>query len=423
MAGVSLMYTHIGQLTDGSNIYFDSRRDRGFPEPELPAVDSRSDGSTVSSAVDDATVEPSMGTIMQAAPVDSGEGIFIYIIPAVLHLGGYVIAVYIYRFADNEHLQCLIERKANANMGEPGTHLLLRLAPMEEQLALAIKNSFSPSLSSFRHYPLIFLQVFILSSAPRRLVATLWVYFALGMLWLAGATAYTCLLVEEQSEAIIRLKWMGDLNPTERDYISGFLCVTMFFHDLVQTVIIISYSITCYLLRYYLQGLKEKLLLHTIEPLNWMREICEFRKLLHHLNRKISVPVCCLTLLNLSYAFSSVVHVFRDINACPVKIISFTTANLLLWILISLTPFIQAASLTVSCRRTQTCGHLISIRPFVHRNTSSEDLNTVLLYASSLQISAELFRIPISAHYLCFFVFVCAVGILTFGMCLTWGNV
>ncbi|KXJ81187.1 hypothetical protein RP20_CCG021211, partial [Aedes albopictus] len=81
-------------------------------------------------------------------------------------------------------------------------------------------------------------------------------------------------------------------------------------------------------------------------------------------------------------------------------------------------PF-QAASLTAYCRQTQTCGHLISIRPFVHRNTSSEDLNTVLLYASSLNMSAKLFRMPINAHYLCFVVFVCIVALLTFGMCLS----
>ncbi|EDS36043.1 conserved hypothetical protein [Culex quinquefasciatus] len=79
----------------------------------------------------------------------------------------------------------------------------------------------------------------------------------------------------------------------------------------------------------------------------------------------------------------------------------------------------KAASLTVTCRQTQSCGHLISIRPFVHRNTSSEELNTVLLYASSLQMSAQLFRVPINAHYLCFLVLVCVIALLTFGMCLS----
>ncbi|EDS36042.1 conserved hypothetical protein [Culex quinquefasciatus] len=71
------------------------------------------------------------------------------------------------------------------------------------------------------------------------------------------------------------------------------------------------------------------------------QEICEFRKLLHHLNTRISLPVACLTLLNLSYTLSSVTHLVQDINACPIRVFSFTIANVLLWMVISLTPFFQ----------------------------------------------------------------------------------
>ncbi|XP_055621557.1 uncharacterized protein LOC129765355 isoform X2 [Toxorhynchites rutilus septentrionalis] len=342
------------------------RRDHGFQELDhLHAISHLSTASSTT-RTDDADAGDSMKTMM----LNTGKVMFIYVIPALLHFVGYVSAVYIYRFADHEKLQCLVER------------------------------------------------VFILCSIPRRLVATLWIYFLLGTLWLVGSTLYIGLQALDHSY-VTSLKWMGELNPTTQCYVRGLLFVVLFFHDLTQMATIVSYSLLCYLLRCYLQGLKEKLLLHTIEPLNWMREICEFRKLLHHLNARISLPVACLTLLNLSYTFSSVVHLFRDVNACPIRVFNFTIANVLLWLVISLAPFIQAASLTVTCRQTQSCGHLISIRPFVHRNTKSEDLNTVLLYASSLQMSAKLFRMPISAHYLCFFTLVCLIGILTFGMCLT----
>ncbi|XP_021705968.1 uncharacterized protein LOC5565490 [Aedes aegypti] len=361
------------------------RRDRGFstldPPPAIGELSHQISTTNddfpapvttpVPTSVGFATVS---GSIMKTIMLNTSEMIFIYIIPALLHLGGFVIGIYIYRFADNEHLQCLIEK------------------------------------------------VFILCNVPRRLVVTLWVYFILGALWLAGSTAYVYLLTLKHSYVIASFpRWNSwdELDPTERDYVRIFLCVSLFFHDLVQVVIIISYSLMCYLLRCYLVGLKEKLLLHTIEPLNWMREICEFRKLLHHLNAKISLPVACLALLNLSYMFSSVVHLFQDMNSCPIRVFSYTVANVLLWLVISLMSFFQAASLTASCRQTQTCGHLISIRPFVHRNTSSEDLNTVLLYASSLNMSAKLFRMPINAHYLCFVVFVSILALLTFGMCLS----
>lgn len=108
-------------------------------------------------------------------------------------------------------------------------------------------------------------------------------------------------------------------------------------------VIISSYSILCYLLRCYLNLLKEKLLIHSIEPLEWMREICEFRKHLHHLNCRIAIPVSLFTLLNLSYCFSSIIHLFRDMNTCPVKIFSMSLGNIILFMFISLVPFFQVS--------------------------------------------------------------------------------
>ncbi|EAA09975.4 AGAP010540-PA [Anopheles gambiae str. PEST] len=305
----------------------------------------------------------------------SGEAIFIYLVPALLHLNGFILAVFIYRFADNEQLQNLIER------------------------------------------------VFILSSNPRRLVLTLWLYFGLGLVWLGVSIAYVTLIGIDGVtvfERFLSFGWTGGLARWTHtgELLRALLSVTLFLHDLVQMVVIVSYGLMCYMLRCYLKALKEKLLLHTIEPLNWMREICEFRKLLHHLNTKISLPVASLTVLNLSYTVSSVAHLFHNMTACPINIFTASLANILLWLVIALVPFFQAASLTVTCRQTQSCGHLISIRPFVHRNTSSEDLNTVLLYASSLKMSAKLFRMPVSAHYLCFLVLVCFIGVLTFGMCL-----
>lgn len=80
---------------------------------------------------------------------------------------------------------------------------------------------------------------------------------------------------------------------------------------------------------------------------------------------------------------------------------------------------LQAASLTLACQRAQTCGHEIRIRPFVHHNTSAEDLNSVLLYSSSLRMSAKLFRMPILCNYLFFVILCLIVTVLTFGMCLS----
>lgn len=49
------------------------------------------------------------------------------------------------------------------------------------------------------------------------------------------------------------------------------LISTTFSQDLVQIIVLTSYSIQCYLLRRYLLILKKKLLQNTIDPLDWMR--------------------------------------------------------------------------------------------------------------------------------------------------------
>lgn len=89
---------------------FISSRDRGFLDPEQQLTYGGGHQSSGPAApATNSTTQPT-AAITKTMLVNTGEMIFIYIIPALLHLGGFVMAAYIYRFADNEQLQCLIER-------------------------------------------------------------------------------------------------------------------------------------------------------------------------------------------------------------------------------------------------------------------------------------------------------------------------
>lgn len=44
-----------------------------------------------------------------------GETTFVYVIPGIIHFCAYILALYVYRFADNEHLQNLVERVADTD--------------------------------------------------------------------------------------------------------------------------------------------------------------------------------------------------------------------------------------------------------------------------------------------------------------------
>lgn len=65
----------------------------------------------------------------------------------------------------------------------------------------------------------------------------------------------------------------------------------------------------------------------------------------------------------------------------------------------------------------QNIGHEVRIRPYVYQGTSGQDLDTILLYTSSLKICARLYRVPITGRYLCMILTAAGVSILTLGQC------
>lgn len=77
----------------------------------------------------------------------------------------------------------------------------------------------------------------------------------------------------------------------------------------------------------------------------------------------------------------------------------------------------QAARLTNACSTIRAVGHEIRIRPFVYQTTPGEDLDSILLYTSSLKMCARLFRIPIKGRYLCLLLTIGSISILTLGQC------
>lgn len=226
---------------------------------------------------------------------------------------------------------------------------------------------------------------------------------------------------------------------------------------------------------YFLRG---KLLQHILLPIDWMRvcwfipiiffrlvlwrkvfplpfttlqDIDEFKKLLKYFNDGLGPAVCIYTIVNLSWAATGIVWLFQyyvdDANDIyPITYVN--VMNVVLWILISVAPFIQvryttslyihavtliillsrinslthvtffkAARLTNACSMIRAVGHEIRIRPFVYQTTPGEDLDSILLYTSSLKMSAKLFRIPIKGKYLCVLLTIGSISVLTLGQC------
>lgn len=186
------------------------------------------------------------GTAIEAevggSPMHLGETLFVYAVPAVLHLCGFAYALYALRVGDNEHLQNLVER------------VFIQCA--DRRLAV-------------------------------RMVAALWTYVAIAMLWLAVmtgaivwpelmATATTTKVVDvygSQRQTMLVMRLVGFEHPT-RDALVAVrwsLLVVVGVHDFVQVVVVTMYAIQCHLLGGHLAYLREKLLQNTLDPIDWMR--------------------------------------------------------------------------------------------------------------------------------------------------------
>lgn len=300
-----------------------------------------------------------------------GQLLFGHIFPNLLNLSSFISAVIVFKILDQEQLQNLIER------------------------------------------------VFLTTLEPRHLCKLLWSYLLSGVVLLAFLFAYTIPSVLLQSR-IIQVKWFTGILADWELATKIVLIITLFVQDLVEVIILANYCIQCYLLRVHISSLSHKLLMHSIETTDWMREVLEFHKLLEHLNRHAAVPVCFLTVMNLAYAFAGLIYIFNDLDFhySALEIVILNIFNVLLWLLLGVIPFVLAASVTHACQKAQANGHHIRARPFVYHSTSTDDLNSTLLFSSSLQMSAKIFKMPIQPNYLCCALLSISILVLTLGMCL-----
>lgn len=141
---------------------------------------------------------------------------------------------------------------------------------------------------------------------------------------------------------------------------------------MVQGTIITSYCLQGQLLISHLNFLRAKLLQHTMPGLDWMKvyrnikfftqvksakfslykkkilfflqEMSEFKKLLKYFNDEYAPAVCIYTVVNISWAISGTFWLLWNFDKENTQIDPFTyvsVVNVILWISISIAPFIQ----------------------------------------------------------------------------------
>ncbi|KAL4706030.1 hypothetical protein ACJJTC_014252 [Scirpophaga incertulas] len=300
-----------------------------------------------------------------------------YIGPSILHFTGFSYALYLFRISDNEQLQNLMER----------VFLLSSYAPQG-----------------------------LPTSKPKRLLRMLWFFIILSVLWMCLSLCSVNMMMAKGS---IMFRWMESSSNDVHMTLRILLIICTLIHDMVQATIITSYCLQAQLLQAHLMFLKERLLNRTMSPLHWMREISEFRKLLKYLNDDLAPAVCLFTVVNVSWAASGALWLLGldrvDTDTEPLPGVSLL--NQALWAFAVAAPFVQAARLSQECCNTQSVGHELCVRPFLHQDTSQEEIITILMYASNLKLQAELFYCPIAGRYVFFLITVSVITIFSLGMC------
>lgn len=86
----------------------------------------------------------------------------------------------------------------------------------------------------------------------------------------------------------------------------------------------------------------------------------------------------------------------------------------LLWSTMLMAPLIQGVRLTGSCKELRRIGHELRARPFGYQDMDRGELDSLLLYASTLDMEAKVFHIPMrsSSLILVFLVFIAFLPLL-----------
>lgn len=284
----------------------------------------------------------------------------LFIIPNIIHLFSYCHAFYATRFGNSEFVLTLMER------------VFLQTSPYTHSGYLSQKS----------------------------LIKTLRILLVMAFLWLFFSTGNLILRIVA-GEGIQWDEWMKPASFTGMIVLSVFLVVAVSVVHLVYVAIVIGYAVQCQLLIYCFRGLGERVLERAISLLEVFKEVQESQNLLKTLNNQSATTVAMLLYNFACYMTLCVVAlVSRDIR--PYGWVSYvcTLTSCFLWAGILLLPLVQGARVSAACSSLSKLGHAIRSRPFGYQDTSAQDLDSLLLFLSTLKLHAKLFRIPIKSSIL-----------------------
>lgn len=263
-----------------------------------------------------------------------------------------------------------------------------------------------------------------------KLTTSLRLSFWIGILWIVLSFGTQTLgvasrAIEHQRTKYGRIEftWMALDNTAGQYALATFMLLAFVALDIVYIGVVINYVTQCDLLIFLIRGIAERVLEKTLNLEQAIKEYASTGELIRRLNSELGIAV---SLLEFLFGWLTVAAwlSLKDSTESSYAVLSASVLTVLLWTVMTTIPFIYAARLSSACGTIKKLGLEVRNRPFGYQNASRDDLDSFLLFTSSFQPQAKLFRIPIYTPYIwgivvtvCFIVLLLAQqGIISSGV-------
>nr|XP_045600808.1 uncharacterized protein LOC123759652 [Procambarus clarkii] len=312
----------------------------------------------------------------------SGNLVFLYIIPSLMFFFAFLVTCIVLRLGESEHLQTLLER----------VYLLASCSPWE-----FVKQ--------------------------RRLWCIFVGWLVVGIICLI--LSLTSMLLHIFAAKSISYTFIHPQSTTDAILLCTGAVGSLWLEDVVVVMGVLLYCTQCHLLSRLLEIIRTTLYQGTTSLMSIKKQIDETSRFLRHLNQELGLSVglyLCLVVFRAITAASSLFSAIRhyemskasetptansaygnldkhfDIN--QELHISAMITNLLPWLMLTTMPLYMAARVSSNYRTLSKAGCQLHGRPFGYQSTPQLDIDSFLLYVSSLHLQAKILWIPVRTYFL-----------------------
>ncbi|XP_042877061.1 uncharacterized protein LOC122256435 [Penaeus japonicus] len=268
----------------------------------------------------------------------SGSLVFVYAVPSLMFLLAYLVTCLVLRCGEPEHLQTLLER----------VYLISACSPWEQ--------------------------------VKQRRLGCAWVtWLGIGLLCLALSLASLALHLAAAAPHL-PFTIIKPRDDTEKIILCGLALGSLWLGDGAVVVGILLYCAQCHLLYTLLGLIRTTLLQGAISLLSAKKD----------------------TSLNSSKTFLLAGEELSSVKEPEIEWLHLAAVitNLLPWLLLVAVPLFMAARLSSAYRALSKMGCQLQARPFGYQSTLQTDIDSFLLYVSSLSLRAKILWIPVRTYFL-----------------------